>query len=250
MKNNKPKHIQMKKLFPFILVLFAILVSLNSNADFWRKTVRGNGHVIKETREVGSFNGISASSGVNVYLFHGEENKVVVEADENLQECVMVKIDGTTLKCYIDCDIRRSKALNVYVNFTELNKIAASSGADVYGETLIVTDQLLLNASSAADIKIETIAGNISAKASSGADIVLKGKAGNLDATASSDSDINAKNLKANTCILNASSGSDIIVTVSESIDAKASSGSDIIYYGNPQKQNVSTSSGADIKRK
>lgn len=240
----------MKKLFPFILVLFAMLVSLNSNADFWRKSVRGNGHVIKQTREVQSFNGISASSGVNVYLFQGDENKVVVEADENLQECVIVRVDGSTLKCYIDCDIRKSKVLNVYVNFTELNKIEASSGADVYGETLIITDQLRLNASSAADIKLETIVGNVNAKASSGANILLKGKAGNLNANASSGSNINAKGLVANTCELNASSGSDIIATVTESIDAKASSGSDIVFYGNPQRQNINASSGADIKRK
>lgn len=240
----------MKKLFPFILVILAMLVSINSNANFWRKTVRGNGQVIKQTREVQSFTGISASSGVNVYLFQGKENKVVVEADENLQECVIVRVDGSTLKCYIDCDIKRSKVLNVYVNFTELNKIEASSGAGVFGETLIITDQLRLNASSAADIKLETIVGNANAKASSGADILLKGKAGNLNANASSGANINAKGLVANTCEVNASSGSDIVVTVNESIDAKSSSGSDIVFYGNPQRQKISASSGADIKRK
>lgn len=213
-------------------------------------SVKGNGNVTKTTRNVRSFNGISASSGVDVYLFQGNENKVVVEADENLQECIIVRIEGSTLKCYIDCNVRRSTRMKVYVNFTELNSITASSGSDVYGETLLITDQLWINTSSASDVKVETIAGNITAKASSGSDIKIKGKAGNFTAEASSGSDIKAKELYANTCKLKASSGSDITVTVSDYIDAKAGSGSDIVYYGNPKKEFINAYSGADITKR
>jgi hypothetical protein len=238
----------MKRLLPFILVLFAALFSLNAQADFWGRTVRGNGNVTKETRAVRSFSGISASSGINVYLFQGEEEKVVVEADENLHDCIIVKVEGSLLKCYIDCNVRRSTKMNVYVNFTGLNRISTSSGADVYGETLIVTDELRVDASSAGDVRVETVAGNVYANASSGADILINGKAGYFEADASSGSDIKAKGLVASSSRLNASSGSDIAITVTDNIDARASSGSDIVYYGNPKKQQVNSSSGANIK--
>lgn len=237
----------MKTALQLSALITFLLIFTTACAGQWGESVKGNGNVTKTTRTVNSFSGVSASSGVDVYLFQGDENKVVVEADENLQDCIIVRIEGSTLKCYIDCNVRRSTKMNVYVNFTELNSISASSGSDVYGETLLVTDQLWINASSAADVKIETIAGNITAKASSGSDIVLKGKAGNFTAEASSGSDIKAKALNANSCKLNASSGSDINVTVSDYIDAKASSGSDIVYYGNPKKEFINASSGADI---
>lgn len=240
----------MKKMYAFFVLMIVSGFAINSCANPLAPSVRGNGKIAKETREVRSFTGINASSGINVYLFQGTENKVVVEADENLLDCIVTKVEGNVLKCSVNCNIRRSSKLNVYVNFTDLSSISASSGASVYGETLIVTDQLRLNSSSGADIKVETIAGNINANTSSGAGIVLKGKAGNFEGVASSGANIKAKDLEANSGKFNASSAGDITVTISDKIDAKASSGGNIVYFGEPKREHVNASSGGSVRNK
>jgi hypothetical protein len=71
-----------------------------------------------------------------------------------------------------------------------------------------------------------------------------------MEAEASSGSEIRAEELESVICKVNASSGSDIIVNVSEEIYAKASSGSDIRYYGNPQIKDINESSGGDVRKK
>ncbi len=235
-----------------LLLLFTIpfLVSCDIKADNWINSRRGNGEVIKETRKVVSFDGIKASTGINVYLFQGDEEKVVVEADENIIECIITEVKGSTLKCYVDCNIRRATKMNVYVNYKSLNSISANSGSDVYGETMLSTDQLNINVNSGADVKVKIDAKEVFCDVSSGSDATIEGTTDYFKGRASSGADIKALGLKAKTCDLNSSSAGDIRVTVTEKVIADASSGGDIIYSGNPEIEHISSSSGGEVRNK
>ena len=235
-----------QKILKFTFLLLLIGVTFTSHA----KTVKGNGNVTKEERKVASFDAIRASSGINVYLFQGSEEKVIVETDENLQECLVVEVVGTTLKCYIDCSIRNSTKLNVYVNFDNIRKIKATSGSDIYGETLIKADSLELDVDSGADIKVEVETIHLECDASSGSDLKVKGKTESFVGDASSGADIKAKELITKKAKADASSAGDIDITVTESIKADASSGGDVNYYGNPTKVYVEESSGGDVNHR
>lgn len=239
----------MKKITTLLTLVLTILFSMNASA--WSGTIRGNGDVTKETRKVKSFDGVKASAGINVYLFQGDNEKVVVETDENLQECIVTRVVDGVLKCYIDCNnVRNSTKMNVYVNFKNINSIKASSGADIYGETLIVADVLDVNASSSGDIRIEIDANEIDVDVSSGADAVIKGKANYFSGDASSGADIKAMDLVVKEAEASASSGADVRITVTERIKASASSGGDVVYAGNPTIEKVNESSGGDVKRR
>src|SRR5574344_900769 len=145
----------MNKLSLFVLTVLPLFFLCCVGAGNFGRTVTGNGNIIKQTRQTGPFKEINASEGVNVFLFQGDEEKVVVEADENIQNCIITEVNGSTLSCYIDCNIRHSKKMNVYVNYKSLNSITASSGSDISGETIIKADNLDINVSSGAEIKVE-----------------------------------------------------------------------------------------------
>ena len=234
-------------LFSFIVPL---LISCQVKADNWLKSVWGDGHVTKESRKVDSFDGIKTSAGIDVYLFQGDEEKVVVETDDNLQDCIKTEVKGSTLHCYIDCRVRHSSMMKVYVNYKMLNKIDASSGSDVRGETVMKAESLRIESSSGADVKLEVEAQNISCSSSSGADILIKGKAEDFRGNASSGADIKADGLTVKTCNVSASSAGDIRITVTDRIDADASSGGDVVYYGKPDIEHVHESSGGDVSRR
>ena len=67
--------------------------------------------------------------------------------------------------------------------------------------------------------------------------------------TTSSGSDFNGYDLVSETCKADASSGSDIEITVNKELQAEASSGGGINYKGNGVVTNVSNSSGGKIKK-
>ncbi len=202
------------------VVLAASLSACNFNKHF--NTENGNGNVVTEERSVGAdFN-------------EGSENKIVVEADENLQNIIETHISNGKLTIRSSKNIGRSSAKKVHVTYVSLTSIEASSGADVIGNSVIRSENLSLSASSGADLEVEVFTKNLNAKTSSGADLIVTGKASTLDASASSGSELNAKKLQVITCSAKASSGADIIVNVKEKLNAKASSGGDVKYYGDP----------------
>jgi len=240
----------MKKITTLSTILIAASLIFLMSACIWVKSVRGNGNVVKETRQVNPFTGVDASAGINVYLFQGNEEKVVVEADENIKDLIVTRVEGDVLKCYVKGSILSSKKMNVYVNFKTLNKINASSGSDVFGETVINAERLDLDVSSGAEMKVEVNATHIKCNASSGSDAIVKGTASSFKAEASSGSDINAENLTVKSCDASASSAGEIKITVTEQITADASSGGDVRYYGNPKNERINESSGGDVSRK
>lgn len=206
----------------------------------------------RQKRNVSSFHGISAATGINVFLTQNGREEVTVEADEEDMDDLITEVEGGVLKIYMKQRNRlnfdwSSSERNVYVSFKSLDRIEASSAADVVSRSALNFERLDLNASSSAKIKLELNAKEVDAEASSAADIELKGKGNSLEANASSSSDIDASGFETKKCNANASSAADIYVNVTEDLDANASSGADIAYSGSPARKNINESSGGDI---
>lgn len=233
------------KLIPIVALLFLV-----SSCHFDLGQVKGNGNVVTEERTVTEdFNQVRGSAGIDVYLTEGTENKIVVEADENLLEIIETTISNGKLKITAEKNIGRSKSKKVHVTYTNLNSIEASSGADIVANNVIKSETLHLNSSSGADLEVEVFAKEVFTETSSGADLEVSGKANILHAKASSGSGLNAKKLEVLACNARASSGATIVVNAKESMDAKASSGGDIRYYGNPSAVKEKDSSSGSIRK-
>lgn len=218
-----------------ILIAFVAAATLTScNFDFSIGQIDGNGNVQTEERSVSDFTKVKGSAGIDVYLTEGSENKVVVEADENLLEFIETSVEGGKLRIRSMQNIGRAKAKKVHVTYVKLTSIEASSGADVIGNSVIKSESLNLDSSSGADLELEILSKEVFAETSSGSDMKLSGKATTLRAKASSGSDLNAKELLVASCNADASSGADIKVNVKERLNAEASSGGDVHYYGDP----------------
>jgi hypothetical protein len=229
-------------------ILVATLTSCNFDMHFGQ--TNGNGNVVTEERNINEgFDKVKGSAGLDVYLTEGSENKVVVEADENLMDIIETNVINGKLTIRANKNIGRSKAKKVHVTYTNLTSIEASSGADVVGNSVIKSETLNLDCSSGADIEVEVLSRDLYAETSSGADIVVSGKTVNFTAKASSGSDLKAKKLNAIDCNARASSGADITVNVKDRLDAKASSGGDVRYYGNPEAVSKDRGSSGSIRK-
>lgn len=128
--------------------------------------------------------------------------------------------------------------------------IDASSSADVEAQASS-DQQVLISASSSADVELElTGTAEVELEASSSSDLELSGTCGQISIVASSSTDIEARDLTCSTATIKASSSADVNLSVTESVEATASSGGDINVYGNPAQRNVRESSGGDVSFK
>jgi len=231
------------------IVLATLMLSCNLGINLG-PGVSGNGNVVTDERSINeSFNEIEVSRGLDVYLTQGDQNSIEVEADENLQEIIVTEVRNNVLEIYADENIRHSQSKKVYVTFKAVERISSSSGSDVYSTNTIKSEFLELSTSSGSDMELSIDTEKVSCDSSSGSDLKLSGKTNTLHAEASSGSDIKAGDLTAVSSRVKASSGADITVNTSEELIAKASSGGDIKYFGNPEKVQKSDGVSGSIRK-
>ena len=233
-----------------ITAILVILFTTSSCFIDGMTGIRGNGNVISEDRTINSdFEVIKVQQGINIYLTQGNSTDINVEADENIMDLLLTEVKNNELKVYFDKNVYRAKARNVYLTVNSISKIKTSSGASVKSENTLQVNSLVLDSSSGSSIKIYVNAEEITSSTSSGADIDIYGKTHTLSANASSGSSIDADKLEAVDAYAKASSGANINVNVKSKLTAKASSGGDIDYEGNPTSINKDTSSGGSVSR-
>lgn len=233
-----------KSLFTLILI---------STIGFYSSVYAGNSDKT-ETRNLSNYHAVKVSAGIDLYLKMGDTEEVKVVAEDDIIDDLKTEVENGTLKIYMKKSNWNwggfSKTRKVYVTVKELDEIHASSGSDVKSENTLKGESLDVKASSGSDVSLDVVYKNFSLDTSSGSDAKVSGKTKTFEAEASSGSDINAKELESVICKVKVSSGSDASVNVSDELYARASSGADVYYYGNPQVKDIDESSGGDVKRR
>jgi len=233
-----------------LIGIFVFLTFVLSSCWFMGPSVKGNGNVTEEVRQVAEFDQIHVSRGMNVYVMQGSPEKVVVIADNNLHEVIETKVEGGILKIFVNENVRWAKEKKVMVTVEKLTEVQTSSGSNVWSQNQIMSENLELKASSGANLTMDINAKYLKADCSSGANIKLSGLAKDAELETSSGSNLKGEELKADNCKMGASSGGNVSSTVNGKLEAHASSGGNVVYYGEPTETDVNTSSGGNIHKK
>ena len=205
-----------------------------------------------EVRSVGTFKGVKAAEAINVYLKKGDKESVKVETTGTDLGDVLTEITGSYLRIHMKSDFRfggKKRTVKVYVTYVSLDKIAASSASNIFSDGTITSDRMEIHASSAAIIELNLAVTDLRVSVSSAGEVTLEGKAKSIDAETSSAGVVNAYNLPAETADASASSAGTIKLSVTNGLNAHASSGGSIRYRGNPLKTNTNASSGGSVTR-
>jgi hypothetical protein len=238
MKNNA---------FRILIVLLGL--SFIFSSCWFIPGIRGNGIVKEQSRSVNDFDQIEVSRGMNVYLTQGNEVQLTVVADENLHQIIKTKVVGKVLKIYAEKNISWATEKKVLVTVEQLTDLETSSGSNVWSQNRLKVDEIEISSSSGSNITIDLDAKSIEAHCSSGSNMHLSGIATKALLKSSSGANLLCPDLMAEQCEMRASSGSRVSSGVSGKLNASASSGGNIVYYGNPAITEFSTSSGGSINK-
>jgi len=202
-----------------------------------------------QVRSVGSFTGVKVGEAIDVYLKKGDKESVRVEVTGTSASNVLTVVSGSYLRIQMKDGRYRNRNVKVYVTYVSIEKIRASSAANVFSEGTIKANSMEISVSSAATIEISIEAGFASIDASSAGDIVLEGKVKSLEIDVSSAGEVDAYALESESVRANASSAGSAKISVSKELSAQASSGGSIRYRGSPAKTNTNSSSGGSVKK-
>lgn len=198
---------------------------------------------------MGSFSGVKVAEGIDVFLKEGSKEAVKVEVTGTKLSNVITEVSGDYLKIHMAEGRYNDRTVKVYVTYVKLNKLSASSAANIFSEGTIRAKQLSISASSAGTIEVRIEADEVEASASSAAELELTGKARVFQVDVSSAGEVDAYELVADEVVAEASSGASAKVNVVKEIRAHASSGGGIRFKGNPERSDTNSSSGGFVKK-
>jgi len=231
-------------------ISIALLLLITTTSCYF-DGVKGNRNVITQQRKLSSdFNAIDVSQGIEVYLTISDNVSLSLEADENLHDIIITEVNDGVLHVYAEKNIWSAKSRKVYVTARSINEIVATSGAGVRSENTIIAEDFKIKATSGSNVRLQLKVDNLTCNTTSGANARLKGKAISFNVKSTSGSNIKAQELETESCTAKVTSGSNVYVNVTNSLNAKATSGGDIRYIGNPKKVQENSSASGSIRNK
>ena len=252
----------MKKIFLFLagLGFLAALVgcvvgaSASDLTDFFasRKSLRGSGKLATRTVRVGKFDGVQVSRAIRAEIRNARSGEILVEADDNILDLVVVKVEEGTLKIGIDKSVQNlsDHHVKVTIPYSErIGKLKASSAAVIVCDRPLRAREVELKSSSAARIEATAEAVRVEVEASSASRIETSVKADKCAFELSSSAQVIADVTVAE-CDVDLSSASRLeLKGAADSCDADLSSAATLAAAEfEAKKAHVDTSSGSSAR--
>lgn len=234
------------------LTSLLIVVLFTTSTIIAQKNIKGDGNIVTEKRNVGSFNQISVSGSFDVELIKGNEGAITLNGEKNiLDELETEVIDGELkVKFKKGLNFRSYKKITLKIGFKNVNTLSLSGSGEIVSNAIIKGNQLNVNLSGSGEIKLKVDVSTLTSKISGSGNINLKGSSDNFNGAISGSGNINASEL--NSLIANAKiSGSGNIKIHSEKeIHAKSSGSGNVIYSGNPAIVKAKSTGSGSIKKR
>lgn len=212
-------------------------------------SISGNGNVVNKLVGKDTVKSIDISNRLELTWIPSDTYKVELVADENLLDVIHCDLVDGSLRIYTDKHIRMAKSREVRVYGSCIERIEASSLAEVSMEDSADCRALDVRASSGAEISVLGNFERLSVHVSSGSSVQLAGTTDYISIDASSAADVFAFDLVAGEGDVNTSSAADARVYIKNNAHFSASSASDIKYKGEPRILDSHSSSMGDIRQ-
>jgi hypothetical protein len=226
----------------------AALSLLTSCATYAFDGVRGSGRVVTESRPVAAFHGVAASSGIRAVVKIGEQ-RVEVEADDNIQPLVETVVEDGVLKARFKPHhmLTMEDAVIIHVTVPEVTSLAASGGSRIDAE-LAPVEELSADASGGGEVHMRGISvRRFLGGASGGAVLAAQGNADTVDIELSGGARLEGVKFQARKARVEGSGGGTAHLAVSELVKGDLSGGTSLVVSGNPRTR-VHTSGGSSVE--
>lgn len=218
------------------------------SCGFFDQKVSGNGNILTEKIETGSFSSVALSGSMNVQVRQDNSNGVSIRTDENLIPLIEVFVDGSTLvvremKGY---NLRPSKELVIYVSAPVFREIAVSGSGNIISDNAITgSESLNMKLSGSGTIDMEVDLPKIMTSVSGSGTVMLSGRSNDLEIDLSGSGSIKCFELESDNVSLDLSGSADAEVTANQNLDVHVSGAADVMYRGNAKVKKSISGSGS-----
>ncbi len=246
-RNHTQSYFKMKSTSMRTIAILALAVIFALPALAQR--VKGNGNLIEKTRQVGDFESLGVSGSFDVYLQKGQEGRIELSVEENLEPYLETEVSGGTLKVRWKkgANIRTTKKTTITVYFEEISGVALSGSGDIISRDQISSETMDIALAGSGDINLDLKVRELTAAVSGSGDIELSGVCKIFDGAVAGSGDIKAYDLKADKGELKISGSGTIHATVEKELSARISGSGNIRYKGSPRIEDIKISGSGNV---
>ena len=240
-------------LFVSLLVCFFVSETLFAQKYSSERGIKGDGNVIKESREVGTFSSLDVSGVFTVYVSQGSSHSLEVEADANLMPFIDIDKSGNTLRVSTQkgSKINKWTEMNLYITMREVEDITLSGMVSLNGETRIQGDEITLSHSGMGSTNLDLMCNKFEAAVSGMAKLNLSGQSNQVFLDNAGMGNIEATSLKATRLKIDNSGMGNAEVYATTAIDISSSGMGKVTYTGGAEVTSLHSSGmSSKVKKK
>lgn len=164
----------MKKTLLILLALTFSILSLGQK----KEKLKGSKIVTIEKKEVEDFDGLEVHDGLEISLIKGDKNSVELEADDNLQNAIGLKMNGGLLVISCVQEISSFKKFNIRVTYTNtFSTLIAKDKSNIKALEEIKLDNINFKSYDNAKMFLNLAVKNFSVEANNKSEIQMNAKA-------------------------------------------------------------------------
>ncbi len=201
-----------------ILLIAMLLVAFATQICFsgWTsKKIRGSGDVVTEDREVRGITGVELATIGKLFIEVGDEEKLVVEAEDNLLEYIDTDVHGGMLVIQTrdGVNLHPREQVRYYLTVKRIDEIEISSSGDIETSDLIA-DRFSITIGSSGDLDIRDLSvSSLDVRVRSSGDVSMdKVSAKKVEIDIQSSGDVVLRELESELLVVDISSSGDVEV--------------------------------------
>ncbi|MCX6227155.1 MAG: DUF2807 domain-containing protein [Bacteroidia bacterium] len=214
--------------------------------------VKGNGNVVSREISVSSFIRLHISGKGLIELYQSDEEKVIVETDENLQEFFSVVNSGRTL--YVSAETKLKKPvytvckIKIHLRQIDVLFVRNENANLICGNQIALSHPIEIKVQSVGNTELDISATAIKILCQSEGNVMLKGKCESLTVKNQSQGDFNSKDLIADRVSINNMAQGNVLLYADREIRIKHFGEGYIHYSGKAIVKDVRQYGDVEIK--
>ncbi len=235
---NASKSINMK----IKLLASAVLLSIAGCEHPWDCT-EGEGPIVAQELVLDEINGIQLMGDDVVYLSIGEEQKIIVEGQQNIINELSSRVqNGVWDIRFRDC-VRNHRGLEFHVTVKQIDEIRLAGSGEIVWEDLIEADYLTLEISGSGEITGAVQAEELEMEIAGSGNLNLSGQASEAELQLAGSGKLRSYDLIANNYQVNIAGSGHADITALETLEVDIAGSGSVNYKGNPSiNSNISGS--------
>jgi len=215
--------------------LSSCIVEVNTDDDDdFQGCTSGRNETVTQVLDLNTFDGIKLKIDADVFINQGDEQRVEVEAQQNIIDLIETDVQGRTWEIEFDDCVRQHNSIKIYITIPSIDLITISGSGFVRGENTFTVEDIDLRINGSGDIDLALEADEVDGEITGSGKIILEGSTREFDLSIAGSGDYSTFDLDAQRGDIKITGSGDAEVYVAEFLDIRISGSGDVFYKGFP----------------